>query len=185
MVENTLVFRVPGFALKAETDFFTMEMPIKLNIDYNTIVMAIKKILPKVTFATILAAFLMFSFSAAAVTKSYAAWQVLTQGPYGPITDTPMNQSVWAEWNDDFDYVSLSDGTRWSYIGDYNGNHHYSYAGGGGMPNTEYSQIVFSGDYSQFSMFYSFGMMGMMMQMRSDWRFIGNGSQPALDWLYH
>ncbi len=126
---------------------------------------------------------MMASLSLTAQTKSYAAYQVLTSGPYGPIADIPQNQSIWVKWSNDMEYITMGDGTQWVYICDYNGNHHYQYNGGSIMPNTIYDQAVFSNDYSQFSMFYSFGMAGMMMQMRSDWKYIGEGTEPSLEWM--
>ncbi|MDE7154281.1 MAG: hypothetical protein K2O00_07570 [Muribaculaceae bacterium] len=142
--------------------------------------MALKNIL----FATIVASLLLMSQLVSAETRSYAQWQLLTQGPYGPIVDTSLNISITAEMSDDYSRISLSDGSCWYYYCDNYGNHHYKHAGGG-LPNYAYDQIVFSGDYSQFSMYYSFGMMGMMTQMRSDWKYIGDGTQPAFDWFNH
>lgn len=120
-----------------------------------------------------------------AQTRSYIASQILTQGAYGPIAEIPQNQGAWVSWSNDGNTIMMSDGTQWYYLQDYNGNHHYSYAGttGVAMPNTQYNQAVFNYDYSAMSIYYSFGMPGMMIQMRSDWQYIGDGTQPAYDWI--
>ena len=125
------------------------------------------------------------SFGLSAQTRSYMTSQILTQGAYGPIAEVPQNQGGWVMWLNDGKTITMSDGTQWRYLHDNNGYHHYSYTGttGVAMPNTQYNQAVFSYDYSTMAIFYSFGMPGMMIQMRSDWQFIGEGTQPAYDWI--
>lgn len=88
-------------------------------------------------------------------------------------------------WSSDGKTITMSDGTQWRYLQDNNGYHHYTYVGttGVAMPNTQYNQAVFNHDYSTMAIFYSFGMSGMMIQMRSDWQYIGEGTQPANDWI--
>lgn len=125
------------------------------------------------------------SFGISAQIRSYMTSQILTQGAYGPIAEVPQNQGGWVSWSNDGKTITMSDGTQWRYLQDNNGYHHYSYAGttGVAMPNTQYNQAVFNHDYSTMAIFYSFGMPGMMIQMRSDWQYIGEGTQPAYDWI--
>lgn len=120
-----------------------------------------------------------------AQTRSYATSQILTQGAYGTIAEVPQNQGTWVSWSNDGKTITMSDGTQWRYLQDNNGYHHYSYAGttGVAMPNTQYNQAVFNHDCSTMAIFYRFGMPGMMIQMRSDWQYIGEGTQPAYDWI--
>lgn len=139
----------------------------------------------KVAFVAIVVLFISFAFNASAQTRSYMTSQILTQGAYGPIAEVPQNQGGWVTWSSDGKTITMSDGTQWRYLQDNNGYHHYTYAGttGVAMPNTQYNQAVFNHDYSTMAIFYSFGMPGMMIQMRSDWQYIGEGTQPANDWI--
>ena len=51
------------------------------------------------------------------------------------------------------------------------------------MPNTQYVEAMFTEDYSAMQVNYVFGMMGMYIQMCRIYRFIGDGRQPAFDWM--
>lgn len=66
-----------------------------------------------------------------------------------------------------------------------NGNRIYGFVRNEGfaMPNTYYQTCVFSSDYSMMQKNYTFGIMGMMMQQYSLYRYLGEGSQPAYDWM--
>lgn len=122
---------------------------------------------------------------ASAQTRSYMISQILTQRAYGPIVEFPQKQGGWVIWNQDGNTITMSDGTNWKYLHDNNGFHHYSYIGinGSGMPNIQYNQIVFNHDCSTMAIFYSSGMPGMMIQTRSDWQYIEDGTQTANDWI--
>ncbi len=119
-----------------------------------------------------------------AQTRSYMNTQVMSDGPYGPIIEVPQNTATWVTWNADRKSCAMGDGTMWNYSNDNNGYHFYTYVGSsiGVIPYTQYSHAVFNYDYSTMAIFYSFGMQGMMINMRSDWQYIGEGKQAAEDW---
>lgn len=140
----------------------------------------------RIHFIAFVIAIITFATSAfAQTTRSYMTFQILTQSAYGPIVEVPQNQGGWVTWSADGKNISMSDGTNWRYQQDVNGFHHYLYVENNGyaMPNTQYNSVVFNSDYTTMAIFYSFGMPGMMIQMRSDWKYIGEGTQPANDWI--
>jgi hypothetical protein len=51
------------------------------------------------------------------------------------------------------------------------------------MPNTQYIEAMFTEDYSAMQVISVFGMMGRYIQMYKIYRFLGDGSQPAFDWM--
>lgn len=82
--------------------------------------------------------------------------------------------------------IKLMSGTVWRFRqNDFNGNHIYVFVRNEGiaMPNTYYQNCVFNSNYSIMQTNFSFGMMGMMMQQYALYRYLGEGTQPAYDWM--
>lgn len=117
-------------------------------------------------------------------TRSYFCQQ--TSGPVstGPVATT--NQATFVEWYDN-GTIKMMDGTVWKYQGMRNGCHVYSFwkATSLIMPNTQYQNAVFTADYSMMQINYVFGvgMPGFAIQMNSLYKYIGEGRQPAYDWI--
>lgn len=117
-------------------------------------------------------------------TRSYFCQQ--TNGPANTCPIATINQATFVEWLDD-NTIKMMDGTVWKYQGMNNGCHVYAfqYASGMVMPNTQYQHALFSADYSMMQVYYVFGvgMPGFAIQMNSFYKYIGEGRQPALDWM--
>lgn len=82
--------------------------------------------------------------------------------------------------------IKLMTGTVWRFSQNaFNGNHIYQFVRNEGMamPNTYYQTCVFNSDYSMMQTNFTFGIMGMMMQQYALYRYLGEGSQPAYDWM--
>ena len=128
--------------------------------------------------------FFTLTVNAQEKTRSYFCQQ--TAGPNSASAIATTNQATFVQWYSDGS-IRMMDGTTWEYQGMRNGFHVYSFLRSTGiaMPNTQYTTAVFNADYSAMQVNYVFGigMMGMPIQMYSFYRYIGDGSQPAYDWM--
>lgn len=98
----------------------------------------------------------------------------------------PQNQGTYVEFYNDGNRIVLLDGTYWKYEGRTNyGVIVYRYAGTNSvpMPGTQYQVLTFNSDYSKMKIGYVFGFMGMYNQMMSVWSYIGEGREPAIQWI--
>ncbi len=117
--------------------------------------------------------------------RSYCCQQI--SGPStmnGPNQRVPDNMATYVEWRSD-GTIRMFDGTVWKYQGSPNGFHRYSFVRSTGMvmPGTQYVEVYFTADYFKMQVNYYFGMPGMLIPMNSIYAFIGEGSQPAFDWM--
>lgn len=127
--------------------------------------------------------------------KSYFCQEI--SGPstmYGPNVRVPDRQATYVEWFDD-GIIKMMDGTVWKYRGTINGLHRYGFVKATGviMPGTRYTETVFSADYSRMQINYFFGIdmpgivmpmsMNSIIPMNSLYVFLGEGTQPAYDWM--
>lgn len=124
------------------------------------------------------------TLSAQKKTRSYFCQQINSPVSTGPTAT--LNQATFVEWFDD-DTIKMMDGTVWQYQGMINGYHVYSFMKYTGlvMPGTQYQNIIFSADYTLMQVNYVFGvgMPGLAIQMSSFYKYIGDGRQPAHDWM--
>lgn len=82
--------------------------------------------------------------------------------------------------------VQLMDGTRWKPNGTLlNGTYCFKYAGTNGIviPNTQYTELLIAADYSMIQVNFVFGMPGMYQQMYTWYSYLGEGTQPAYDYI--
>ena len=128
---------------------------------------------------------LTLTLSANGKTRSYFCQQINAPVSTGPTAT--LNQATYVEWDDDDNTIRMMDGTVWRYQGMRNGCHVYSFwrATGIVMPGTQYQNAVFSRDYSMMQIYYVFGvgMPGFAVQMNAFYKYIGEGRQPAYDWI--
>lgn len=116
------------------------------------------------------------------ITRSYYCQEMGTQGQ---VPRVPDRQATFVQWQEDGS-IKMLDGTIWRFRNQsYDGVRHYVFAGSTCpiMPGTQYVEAMFSNDYTIMQINYAFGMMGMMVPMYSIYRFIGEGTQPAYDWI--
>ena len=130
-------------------------------------------------------ALMTVTLSAQGETRSYFCQQINAPVSTGPTAT--VNQATFVEWDDDDNTIRMMDGTVWRYQGMSNGCHVYSFwkATGIVMPGTQYQNAVFSRDYSMMQIYYVFGvgMPGFAVQMNAFYKYIGEGRQPAYDWI--
>ena len=119
--------------------------------------------------------------------RSYYCQQI--SGPdtqYGPNQRVPDRQATYVEWYSD-NTIKMMDGTIWQYRGRYNGFHNYAFVRASGMimPGTQYVEAIFTADFSKMQVNYYFGigMPGMAIPMNALYNYIGEGTQPAYDWM--
>ena len=136
-------------------------------------------------FISLLIVMLTLTLSIQGKTRSYFCQQINAPVSTGPTAT--LNQATFVEWNDDDSTIKMMDGTEWRYQGMRNGCHIYSFyrATGMIMPGTQYQSAVFSGDFSMMQIYYVFGvgMPGFAVQMNAFYKYIGEGRQPAYDWI--
>lgn len=123
--------------------------------------------------------------NAQVITRSYFCQQINAPVSSGPTAT--LNQATFVEWNGNNNIIRMMDGTEWCYQGMRNGCHVYSFYRATGiiMPGTQYQYAVFSSDYSILQVYYVFGvgMPGFAIQMNNLYKYLGEGRQPAYDWI--
>lgn len=122
----------------------------------------------------------------AQIVRSYIQRETIGQSANGPIYNVSQNIATWVEWSEDGSAIQMLDGTQWRYKGqDFSGVHHYQYAGTSmmAMPGTNYIEAMFSSNFQQMQINYTFGFMGMYTPMVSKWGFIGEGKEAAFGWM--
>lgn len=103
----------------------------------------------------------------------------------GQVPIVSQNSATYVEWYDN-GTIKMMDGTVWRFRNQsWDGVRHYTFVKSTGivMPNTRYVEAMFAKDFSAMQVNYVFGMMGRYIQMCRIYRFIGDGSQPAFDWM--
>lgn len=103
----------------------------------------------------------------------------------GQVPIAPQNLATYVEWYDN-GIIKMMDGTVWRFRNQsWDGIRHYTFVKSTGivMPNTQYIEAMFTEDYSAMQVISVFGMMGRYIQMYKIYRYLGDGSQPAFDWM--
>lgn len=140
-------------------------------------------------FIVILMAFIAFtvyssSVSAAQITMVKSYLQSETGGG-GQVPVVSNNLSEVVTFFDD-GTVKLRFGKVWKYRGnDAYGNRIYAFVRNEGisLPGYSYQGLVISSDYSRMQMNYLFGLMGRYVPMYTAYRYLGEGTEPANDWM--
>lgn len=118
--------------------------------------------------------------------KSYMQMEVMSPSNSGPITACDGNVGLWVEWNEDESTLTMMDGTKWKFdYTDNKNNKHYKFKGSdlSIMPGTTYHEAVLIPDKTKLRVIYTFGMMGFYVKMYATYGYIGEGKQPALDYV--
>ncbi len=139
----------------------------------------------KVLFGFILCCIVPFSCNAQ-MTKSYMQMEIVSPSYNGPISASADNVGLWVQWNIDRSKIKMFDGTTWSFDKkDGHGNMIYKYQGSTSpiMPGVQYQTVLFIPDYTKMYVFYSFSMMGTTCQMRATYGYIGEGKEPAINYI--
>lgn len=140
-------------------------------------------------FIVILMAFIAFtvnssSVSAAQVTMVKSYLQSETGGG-GQVPIVSNNLSEVVTFFDD-GTVKLRFGSVWKYRGnDAYGNRIYAFVRNEGiaLPGYAYQGLAISSDYSRMQMNYLFGLMGRYVPMYTAYRYLGEGTEPANNWM--
>lgn len=112
--------------------------------------------------------------------------EVMAPSNSGPITACEGNVGLWAEWDKDNSIMTMMDGTIWEFDHiDNKNNLHYNYKGStlSTMPGTTYHEAVVIPDKTKLRIIYTFGMMGLNVKMYATYGYIGEGKQPAIDYV--
>lgn len=122
----------------------------------------------------------------AQIIKSYMQMEVLAPSSSGPITGCGQDVGLWIEWDNDERKMEMLDGTIWKYSStDIKGENHYKFVKSNlsVMPGTTYHEAVVSPDKTKIVIAYTFGMMGLYTKMYATYGYIGEGRQPAIDYI--
>lgn len=119
--------------------------------------------------------------------KSYMQGETQTQTPYGPISQYPQGkQATTVTWKSNGN-IELMDGTIWKPAGQaLDGSLHYTYVGSSlalTMPDTKYTDLYLAQDYSLMRVVFVFGVQGMYQQMSTYYSYLGDGAQPAHNYI--
>lgn len=117
--------------------------------------------------------------------RSYIENEIIGQSAQGPISEVPQHSGTWVEWTGIGDTITMMDGTTWEKSSSFDGNIHYRYVGTNGQPErfTQYIEAIFNADYTKMNIRYAFGPMGMSVQMVGKYSCLGDGKQPAEEWI--
>ena len=123
--------------------------------------------------------------SSAQISRSYMQNEIIGQSVQGPISEVPQHSGTWVEWSASGDSITMMDDTQWKRTKSLDGNIHYRYTDtiGQNHPYTQLVEAIFNKDYSKMNIRYVFGPVGMGVQMVGKYSYIGDGKQPAEDWI--
>lgn len=125
-------------------------------------------------------------YAAAQDCKSFMQMEVMAPSNSGPITASEGNIGLWVEWDANNSRITMMDGTIWEYdYTDEKNNSHYKYKGSSlsVMPGTTYHEAVIIPDKTKMKIIYTFGFMGFDVRMYATYGYIGEGKQPAMDYV--
>lgn len=119
--------------------------------------------------------------------KSYMQMEVITpvKGE-APISNCDPTAGLWAEWSNEDTCILLMDGTKWKYSRtDTDGNEYYKYNGSdmSTEPGVSYKELKVIPDKTKLKIRYIFSFMGYSMEMIATYGYIGEGAQPAIDYV--
>lgn len=111
--------------------------------------------------------------------------EIIGQSVQGPISEVPMHEGTWVEWDSSENNIVMMDGTKWQRTKSIDGLIHYKYVGTNGQPQkfTVLQEAIFSPDWTKMKIRYSFGMPGMLVPMVGVYNLLGDGKQLAIDWI--
>lgn len=117
--------------------------------------------------------------------RSYMEKEIVTQSAYGPISEIPRHAGTWGEWNASGDTITMMDGSQWKQTKSMDGFIHYRNTGTSGLPQpyTKLQEAVFNKDFTKMKIRYTFGPMGMPVQMVGIYTCLGEGKQLAEEWI--
>lgn len=117
--------------------------------------------------------------------KSYMQNEIVGQSLQGPISEIPQHAGTWVEWDSTGRRITMMDGTRWERVKSIDGLLHYRFVGSSQPlhPYTQLYEAVFKKDFSKLVIRYSFGPMGMTVQMTGRYSCLGEGKQLAEEWI--
>lgn len=123
--------------------------------------------------------------STAQTSRSYMENEIIGQSVQGPISEVPQHAGTWVEWDASGDNIVMMDGTKWKKSKSIDGNIHYRYVGTNGQPErfTQYIEAIFNTDLSKMNIRYTFGPIGMSIQMVGKYSCLGDGKQLAEEWI--
>lgn len=128
---------------------------------------------------------LLYLFSSARSKKFYAYGNPLPSNS-GPIAGRDQDAGLWIEWSSNNNYMEMLDGTIWKYdyIDDKNERHYkFKKSSMSIVPGTTYHEAVVSFDKTKVVIIYTFGLSGFYTKMYATYGYIGEGMQPAIDYI--
>lgn len=137
-------------------------------------------------FITYVFAILISAISCNAQTsRSFMQNEIVGQSLQGSISEIPQHAGTWVEWDSTGKQITMMDGTRWERVKSIDGLLHYRFVGSSQplQPYTQLYEAVFKKDFSKLVIRYSFGPMGMAVQMIGRYSCLGEGKQLAEDWI--
>lgn len=122
----------------------------------------------------------------AQVIKSFMQMEILTPSNSGPITGCNQDAGLWIEWSENDNNMEMLDGTMWKYdYTDNNNERHYKFKKSSIsiIPGITYHEAVVSFDKTKVVIIYTFGLSGYYTKMYATYGYIGEGKQPAIDYI--
>lgn len=112
--------------------------------------------------------------------------EIVSPSYNGPISASSENVGLWVQWYLDRSKIKMLDGTTWKFDKRDNiGNLIYKYIGSSSplMPGVKYQMVAFIPDYTKMVVYYTFSMMGTSCQMIATYGYIGEGKEPAINYI--
>lgn len=112
--------------------------------------------------------------------------EVLAPSNSGPITSAEKKMGLWIEWNSDESVINMIDGTIWDYERTDEKNYrHYKFRSSimSISSGVTFHEVVVIPDKTKIQVIYTFGFMGFNVKMFATYGYIGEGKQPALDYI--
>lgn len=113
-------------------------------------------------------------------------YDIVSPSYNGPISASSDNVGLWVQWNLDRSKIKMLDGTSWTFEKkDSNGNLIYKYQNSTApiMPGVNNQKVVFIPDCTKMVIYYTFSMMGLTCQMVATYGYIGEGREPAINYI--
>lgn len=126
------------------------------------------------------------TFTQAQKVKSFMQMEILSPSNFGPITGCDQDAGLWIEWSSNDNYMEMLDGTIWKYdYTDDKNERHYKFKKSSMsiVPGTTYHEAVVSFDKTKVVIIYTFGLSGFYTKMYATYGYIGEGKQPAIDYI--
>lgn len=119
--------------------------------------------------------------------KSYMQMEVISPVPgEAPISNCDPTAGLWAAWDNEGTSIIMMDGTKWKYSRtDMDGNKYYKYDGTtmSPEPGVTYQDLKVIPDKTKLKIRYIFSFMGYSAEMIATYGYIGEGTQPAIDYV--